>query len=312
MLLKRSAFTRQELDAVQADIKGSDMSVLYLPDKGLSTAFTELLQAPDVSAFENSYPYDITPVWDNRPFFFFNVRTRDVLKMWAGQESMDLKVNLGLLMLMALMAISAVAVVLFLLLPARLSTRLPRVPGVNRWLLYFAAIGLAYILVEVAFIQKFVLFLGHPTYALTVAVFILLMSSGIGSYWTRSFDEEQTAARLPRLLMGAAAWIGLLAACVTPLLTALVSLPLAGRVIVAGLLLAPAGFLMGTAFPSGLRLAGRVSRDCLQWAWAMNAATSVLGSLVAVFVSIHFGIWQTMTLGGVCYLAACSLASRKA
>ena len=95
------------------------------------------------------------------------------------------------------------------------------------------------------------------------------------------------------------------------LLTALVSLPLAGRVVVAALLLAPAGFLMGTAFPSGLRLAARVHAGCLQWAWAMNAATSVLGSLLAVFVSIHFGIWQTMTLGGVCYLAACSLASRR-
>jgi hypothetical protein len=311
MLLKRAAFTRQELDAIQADVQGSDMSVLYLPGKGIANAFGELLQAPDSAGYENSYPYDITPVWDNRPFFFFNVRTRDVLSMWAGKESMDLKVNLGLLMLMGLMVISAVAVALFLVLPARLSTRLPRVPGVNRWLLYFAAIGLAYILVEVAFIQKFVLFLGHPTYALTVAVFILLMSSGIGSYWTRTFDEEQIASRLPRLLIGAAAWIGLLAACVTPLLTALVSLPLAGRVFVAGVLLAPAGFLMGTAFPSGLRLAGRVSKDCLQWAWAMNAATSVLGSLVAVFVSIHFGIWQTMTLGGVCYLAACLLASRR-
>jgi len=311
MLLKRSAFTHQELEAVETDVKGSDMSVLYQPDKGVSTAFSELLQAPDPALYENSYPYDITPVWDNRPFFFFNVRTRDVLSMWAGKESMDLKVNLGLLMLMGLMAISAVAVARFLLLPARLSTRLPRAPGVNRWLLYFAAIGLAYILVEVAFIQKFVLFLGHPTYALTVAVFILLMSSGIGSYWTRGFDEEQLTSRLPRLLLGTAAWIGALAACVTPLLTALVSLPLAGRVVVAGILLAPAGFLMGTAFPSGLRLAGRVNKDCLQWAWAMNAATSVFGSLVAVFVSIHFGIWQTMTVGGVCYLAACSLASQR-
>lgn len=67
---------------------------------------------------------------------------------------------------------------------------------------------------------------------------------------------------------------------------------------------------MGTAFPSGLRLARLAHEGCLQWVWAMNAAAGVLGSLVAVFVSIHLGIWQTMTLGALCYLAACSLVRR--
>ena len=309
MLLKRSPFTRQDLMAVEEALNGSDMQLLYLPGRRLATPFDELLHAPDATLYQNAYPYDITPVHDNRPFFFFNVRTRDVLGMWAGQEANE-RVNLGLLMLMALMVISAVAVLLFLLLPARLSTRLPRVPGVKRWLFYFGALGVAYILVEVAFIQKFVLFLGHPTYALTVAVFVLLMSSGVGSYWTRRFGETQLATRLPRLLTATALWIGLLAASVTPLLTALVSLPLVGRIIVATVLLAPAGFLMGTAFPSGLRLASRVHPGCLQWAWAMNAATSVLGSLLAVFISIHLGIWQTMVLGAICYLAASSLVAR--
>lgn len=308
MLMKRSPFTVEELAAVREDIKGSVMSPLYLPDASIDSPFTALLRAPDTRAYENAYPYDITPVWDNRPFFFFNVRTGDMLKMWAGKETMDLKVNLGLLMLMFTMVLSVVAVGLFLVLPARLSTRLPHTPGVTKWLLFFATIGLAYILVEVAFIQKFVLFLGHPTYALTVAVFILLVSSGLGSFWTRRFDEYAIATRLPGLLAAAAVLLGVLAATVTPLLTALVSLPLLGRVAVAAVLLAPAGFLMGTAFPSGLRLAGRVEPACLQWAWAMNAATSVLGSLLAVFVSIHWGIWQTMALGAICYLCASTLA----
>src|SRR5207245_8944969 len=119
-----------------------------------------------------------------------NVRTRDLLRLWFAKESMDQKVNLGLLMLIGLLAVSGIGVLLFLLLPARLSSRLPRAPGVNRWLLFFCAIGLPYILVGVAFIQKFVLFLGHPTYALTVAVFWLLASSGCGSYWTRRLSAE--------------------------------------------------------------------------------------------------------------------------
>ncbi len=311
MLLKRSAFTAAEIAAFDRSISGTLMTPLYVPDRVLPTAFDGLLRAPDTLAFERAYAFDITPVWDNRPFFFFNFRTRDMLSLRRTSATLDQKINLGLLMLMALLGISIVAVALFLYLPARFSKRLPSGKGVHRWLLFFASIGLAYILVEVAFIQKFVLFLGHPTYALTVAVFILLVSSGLGSYWTRRLDEAALSSRLPRLLLATASFLGLLAAAVTPLLTALVSLPLIGRIAVAAVMLAPAGFLMGTAFPSGLRLASRVDPGCLQWAWAMNAATSVLGSLLAVFVSIHLGIWQTMALGALVYVAAGLLARIK-
>jgi hypothetical protein len=309
VLLKRSPFTAEELETVRVTLRGTRyMTPLYLPHQRLDTPFDALLHAPDPAAYQRRYAYDISPVDDNRPFFFFNVRTRDLFNYFRHQQAMDFKVNLGLLMLLTLAGAAAAGVALLLLLPARLSARLPRAPGVARWLLYFCAIGLAYILVEIAFIQKFVLFLGHPTYALTVAVFALLVTSGMGSFWTRTRADAGLASRLALWLLAAAAWIAALAALVTPLLTRLVGLPLAGRMAVAVLLLAPAGFLMGTALPAGLRLAGRIHQGCLQWAWAMNAAASVLGSLAAVLVSIHWGIWQTMAVGAACYLAAAFLA----
>jgi len=306
MLLKRSPWTAAELAAVRT----GGTTPICMPDQRFDNPFDQLLHAPDRDAFYQSYPYDVTPVYDNRPFFFFNVRTSGLLDMFRGAETMDRKINTGVLMLFAVLAASTLGVIFFLLVPARLSARLPREPGVNRWLLYFCAIGLAFILVEVAFIQKFVLFLGHPTYALTVAVFWLLASSATGSYWTRSFSEEQVRDRLPRLLLAAAAAVAVLAAGVTPLLTALVSWPLAARIAVAAVLLAPAGFLMGTAFPCALRLCGRSFPGALQWAWTMNAATSVLGSALAVFLSIQLGIWQTMVCGAVCYGGAAVLARR--
>ncbi len=311
-LMKRSPFSADELEAVRVVMRGSRwMTPLYMPNATLDTPFDRLVRAPDPLSFEQAYPFDITPVHDNRPFFFFTVRTRDLVRLWLAKESMDQKVNLGLLMLLGLLAVSGIGIVLFLLLPARLSARLPRAPGVHRWLFFFTAIGLAYILVEIAFIQKFVLFLGHPTYALTVAVFWLLAASGCGSYWTRRFGDDAIAKRLPPLLVATAIIVGAQAMFVTPLLTALVSWPLAGRIGVAALLLAPAGFLMGTAFPTGMRLARRVHPGVLQWAWAMNAATSVLGSALSVFLSIHLGIWQTMAAGAGCYLLAAGLALKE-
>ena len=106
-----------------------------------------------------------------------------------------------------------------------LGTRLPRHPGVLRFLFYFLCIGAGYILIEVALIQKFVLFLGHPTYALTVVIFSMLVSSGLGSYFSRRILANDDR-RLFRTLGLIAVLVALLAAIVSPLLAAGVGLPL--------------------------------------------------------------------------------------
>jgi hypothetical protein len=180
-------------------------------------------------------------------------------------------------------------------------------------LLYFIAVGLGYILVEIAFIQRFVLFLGHPTYALTVVIFLLMLSSGAGSLFSRRW--------LPRARVG---WIPLLLVIVTLLadvfflpsrLAALVGLPFPYRLLVSGVLLIPLGFVMGMPFPTGLRAlaaapapefpAGEGAFDnAVEWAWAMNAAASVLGSVLAMVIAIQFGLTVTLACGAAAYLLA--------
>jgi len=91
------------------------------------------------------------------------------------------------------------------------------------------------------------------------------------------------------------------------MVTSYIALPLPARMALAAALLAIPGFMMGTAFPSGLRLLRLTNPSALEWAWAMNAAASVLGSALAVVISIHLGIWQTMTCGALCYVAAAVL-----
>src|SRR5262249_46634720 len=134
-----------------------------------------------VLTWEQSYPYNIFPVTDNAPFFFFTLKTSMVMRHIAAGtgRGIDWRINLGVVVLGMLLIVSFAAVLAFLVLPLALQ-RGASGPGV-RPLLYFVAVGLGYILVEVAFIQRFVLFLGHPTYALTVVVFLLLLSSGVGS-----------------------------------------------------------------------------------------------------------------------------------
>ncbi len=314
VLMKHAAFTDEEARAAQEAVAtgGKTMRLLAAPGLRFPNAFSELLNAPDPNAFYARYRFDIRPVNDNRPFFFFTMKTVDLLRQWRTEASMDLKVNLGFALLLGVLLLSGLAVAAFLALPAYLTRRLPRSAGVRRRLLYFVSIGLAFIMAEIAFIQKFVLFLGHPTYALAAAVLALLLSSALGSRYSQRWPEAELAARSRRWLTALAVLLLLIGLVVAPLATRLVWLPLPLRVLLAAALLAAPGFLMGAAFPSGLRLVRLSHPTALEWAWAMNAAASVLGSALAVFISIHFGIWQTMAAAALCYLAAAALVASPA
>ncbi len=162
-----------------------------------------------------------------------------------------------------------------------------------------------------ALIQKFVLFLGHPTYALTVVIFSMLVSSGLGSYFSRRIlgDDDR---RLYRALALIAVLVALLAAVVTPLLAAGVGLPLALKFAITVLLISPAGFVMGMPFPTGLKRLEEWHKPSVRWAWSLNAAASVLGSVGALVCAIYLGLVQTLLAGGLLYLAALAVAMRTA
>jgi hypothetical protein len=180
---------------------------------------------------------------------------------------------------------------------------------VLRFLWYFMAIGAGYILIQVALVQKFVLFLGHPTYALTVIIFSMLVSSGLGSYFSPRLAADSDA-RLEGVLAGVAVVVALLAVAVSPLLAAGVGLPLAVKLAISVLLIAPAGFLMGIPFPTGLRRLERRHHASVRWAWSLNAAASVLGSVGAMVLAIYLGLRGTLLIGGGLYL--CALVSVRA
>ena len=272
---------------------------------------------PHRSQFIGAYPYNISPVSDNQPFFFFTVRLKDMLGSLAGGNAMDWRINLGVVVLLMLLAISIVAVLLFLIIPLLLvhrpSTADRRQPATSdrrpaTSLLYFIAIGLGYILAEIAFIQRFVLFLGHPTYALTVVIFLMLLASGAGSVMSRRWLPNTSRVWLPLVLT-----IVLLAVYVfalPPLLRNLVGLAFALKLLISGLILIPLGFLMGMPFPTGLRALADAAQknNSIEWAWALNAASSVLGSVLAMVIAIQWGLGVTLACGALAYLFALLLS----
>jgi hypothetical protein len=313
VLVSRKPFSRLDMSRAQNAIQQSGMQTVYFPGTRVQNEFGQLLTSSDPEAFYRTYRYDVSPVTDDRPFFFYTVQPRDVLAFLKGPtESADYKINRAVPLLFSLVGVSLVATAVILLLPpVVLRSRLPRERGVMTFLPYFACIGIGYILIQVALIQKFVLLLGHPTYALTVIIFSMLVASGLGSYFSYRFLAEDDE-RLVRLLVLVCALVTALAFLAPIISNAAISWPLTAKFVVTAGLIAPAAFAMGMPFPTGLRRLERRHTTSVRWAWALNAASSVLGSATAIFLAIYIGLRNTLLIGGVMYVlaAVCILATR--
>ena len=316
VLAKKTAFTPEEEAAVEAHfLKYPDLHPLYLPSSPQPNPFGNLIASNDPYAFARSYAYNVAPVDDNAPFFFFTLKPDQILTNGHSlHRGIDWKVNLGVLVLLLVLVISLLAVITFLIFPLALRGGTVRQSPFP--LLYFVAVGLGYIFVEIAFIQRFVLFLGHPTYALTVVIFLLMLSSGAGSFFSRRWLPRTQLAWMPIVLVIAALLVDVF--FLPRWLETWVGFDLNVRIAISSLLLAPLGFFMGMPFPTGLRaLASRFNSNpnqydpaednAVEWAWAMNAAASVLGSVLAMVIAIQFGLNITLACGVATYLLALAL-----
>jgi spermidine synthase len=311
VLAKKSPFTLEEqravLNHIQGDASGDsnlNLHVLYLPvtaaRPGMAhPAFAELIRRQDARAFSAAYSYNVAPVTDNAPFFFFTLKPEQVLR-GSDAGGIDWKVNLGIAIQGIVLIVSVAAVIAFLVLPLALSPETRS--GRSLHVLYFVAIGLGYIMVEIALIQRFVLFLGYPTYALTVVVFLMLLSSGAGSLASRRWFSEPARVGVAIVFIVAALAIYLFA--LPRLIDAMIGLPFGAKLLMSGLLLIPLGFAMGMPFPSGLRALADSHHGAVEWAWAMNAGASVLGSVLAIVVAIQFGLTATHACGAAAYIGA--------
>jgi hypothetical protein len=165
--------------------------------------------------------------------------------------------------------------------------------------LYFAGIGLGYMVIELTMMHRLSLFLGHPTYSLTVVLAGILLSSGAGSLfagrinWSRSWPPVILPVAL--ILLTVMMWA--LAGLLTPSLGA----GLTFKVALVMLVIAPPGFLMGIFMPTGLGVLDRENKELIPWAWALNGAASVAGSLGSLVVAMNFGYSRALLLGVISY-----------
>jgi hypothetical protein len=315
-LLKKTPFTASEAQRLRRLSSELGFTVLYAPGAAASPATEEpvemrrtgtspddyrrLILTGDRERFLATYPLDITPTSDDRPFFFHTTRLRDQLQVAFGRSMLF---GNGLSALLTLMGISAALVVVFVIGPLVLSGERPR-PGWAAWLAYFGALGAGFMLLEVALLQRFVLLLGHPVYSLTVTLFCLLLGTGLGSLISRWVEVARVKTVTTRALFVIAA-VGAASTLVLPRLIDLAipwSLPL--RIAAAGVALIPIGVLLGMPLPGGMRLLAAGRQDIVPWGWGINGAFSVVGATLAVFIAMNWGFSATLLTGALVYALA--------
>ena len=264
---------------------------------------------PDRQAFLDAYPFHVDPATDDRPYFsrFVTWSLLPDLLARDGTGSLTL-LDSGYLVLLLTLAQAVLAGLTLILLPL-LWLRRARSTALARWRVaaYFAALGFAFIFVEIAFIQRLTLFLGSPLAAIAVVLagFLVFAGLGAGTAGRLSAARPRSGIALAGVAIIAMAILHLTA--VVPVLGAAVGLPLAAKVALVLALIAPLAFAMGMPFPMGLALVAQRAPVLVPWAWGINGCASVVGAVLASLLAMHVGFTAVVALALLLYLGAGAL-----
>lgn len=309
VLVKRSAFTPADLEALQRVAAGNGFTFLYAPGLQGRNEFTDAIGASDFAAWNRSYPYDVAPASDDRPFFFQFGRWGDIANFRANWGE-NLLVLSGRLVLLSTLAQAALLSVVLLVIPAvRPAAAGVALRGIPAVVAYFAAIGASFMLIEVSLMQRFTLFLGHPVYAIASVLAVLLVAAGVGSWFTATFVRSRCR---PQLVFAGIAALSIGCGVFLPtVFTTFLGMALPVRIAVTVAILVPLGFLLGMPFPLAVAsLRERGVAAGLGWAWAANGCASVIGPLLAVMVAMDFGFDAVLAIAALGYAMAGLLFGR--
>ncbi len=247
--------------------------------------------------------YDYSPPTDERPFFFNMLRPSSLGSLdqvpRGGVAGGNLRATATLFLLLALTLLLVAGIILFPLLRSGLPGMKPRAFTIA--LAYFAMIGMGFMLIQIPFLQRFSVYLGHPTWTLAVVLFGMILFTGAGSAVS---DRVRIDARwLPALPLAIAALLVVDVATLQRVIDATTTWGLAGRTAVVLTIIAPLALLLGFGFPLGIRLVGSMSDLATAWMWGVNGATGVLASVAVISISMWFGIHLNLWIAAATYLA---------
>jgi hypothetical protein len=278
------------------------------------TPVNDVIKVPQdlIADWYRDYPYLVGPVFYESPFFWHFARFADAIATPkpARGGPVDFEDSIGERVLFVLLGVATLLGGLFLFVPLwRTRDEWTKMRFKASWATYFACLGLGFMLVEVAMIQKLTLLLGYPTRSLTVTLFALLVSTGAGSFLSSRYAENWERA-VGRLLAALVTWVAIWLFVTPHAVAALVGYPLFVRALAAVALTAPFGLCLGGFLPIGIRAITGVAGQApgaVAWAWAINAFFSVIGSILSAILAMMVG-FKFLIIGAPVIYAAGVLA----
>ena len=301
LMCKKSAFTDEEIKKAENIAKDMGFDIIYTPLDQKDNYFTKFILAADVEQFYKNYPFRIEPPTDNEGFFFHMLKLKDFWRVFNFKniEGGQLHNYYSVFILITILIIASALSVFFIFLPLLFRKAKFLVPKKEAlgYILYFAFLGLGFMLIEISLIQRFSIFFGHPIYSIIIALFSILLFSGIGSLLTGKLNIKISKIIFALILTG-----------IVFLVVSFSFFKIQGSLIsksfLSVLFLAPLGLFMGMPFPSGINLLDK--RDCqlIPWAFGINCITSTIGSVLTLILYINSGFRITFLTALAFYLFA--------
>jgi spermidine synthase len=318
-LMKNGPFTDSELDFIQNYCAEKRETLLYTPRirETVKNVFTALMHDELRDQLIRGAPFHLEPPTDDWPFMehFFRLKSlfspqmrKDLNhKFWyeAGisdlSRSVDAYPDLSLYLILLEALILSTVFILYPLFKMKRSGI--AVKGAVNLLLYFFCLGVGFIFIEIAFIQKYILFIGYPVYAVAAIIFSLLIGAGLGSLYSGRFIANPFKAL--KIVVMAIFISTLLQTLLVPMLFRyFLSVPFPMRIALSVLFIFPAGFFMGMPFPLGLSWTSKSFPSFVPWAWGINGYATVIGSVLSVILALHFGFRTVLWIATATYVVA--------
>jgi len=316
LLVKKMPFTTEEIgiirefskkrrfDLVQLpEIKEEETNIyIHMPDNEYFRAFRSILSPETKKEFLEKYIFDVRAVRDDGPFFHFYLKFKNIKTVYRIMgEKWQYFMEEGYI-LPALFVQVLFFSLLLILIPALTKKRGNRIKKESgRWfLLYFALLGIGFMFIEISFIQKIILLLENPSYAVAVLLTSILISSGIGSL----LSYRKAILRMPHVMIVISLLVIAYSIFLPDIIDAVSPYSMPIKIISVFFIFMPPGILMGVPFPTGLKALGQIDESLIPWAWAINGCFSVLAPVLAVLLAIMTGFRTVLWLGAAAYLAA--------
>jgi spermidine synthase len=324
LLVKQGEFSSHEIDAVKEFARARSFDTAFYPSIPAAAAnrFNLLEQAflydgitallgPRADEFIDNYKFHIEPATDDKPYFFHFFKWSSLPEVMAlrkrGGESL---IEWSYLILIGTIAQATIAGALLILLPlSRMKRTWPAGTGARAGT-YFFLLGLAFLFVEIAFIQKFILFLSHPLYSIAVVLSGFLVFAGLGSAWSERFRQragQYVRSPVTIAVAGIALMAVLYLVLLPPLFAHLMGLADGIKMALSVLLIAPLAFCMGMPYPIGLTRIANSAPDFIPWAWGINGFASVISASMATALAIEFGFTAVILIALALYASAAAI-----